>query len=140
MVKKLQKIMTIVLLVAIMIYAVKRHTDTANDFLSSLWKMVSAPLTTARKIQASDRLLGFPGGLLEIAASFRQKLPAEKEFFMSESLSVDPLFNQRMIEFSFPSLLSKEAKCGYVSSNEKTDTKKMKVIDDQGGLKIVCSL
>lgn len=132
--------MQIVLLLSILVYAVKRHTDTASDFASSFLHMITEPFVTVNKIEKSERLLGFPADLLEIASSFRQKLPVEKEFFMSESLSVDPLFNQRMIEFSFPALLSQNAKCGVVSIAEKTDSSKMKIVDEKGGLKIVCHL
>ena len=138
MVKKLQKIVATTLFVIILVYPVKKHTDTISDLFFSAIQIVKAPLITAKKIQDSKVFLGFPDNCLEIIADFKAKLPNENRFFLGELFYKNPLISQRMIEFNFPMLFNKDARCGFVSVDEKADESLVKTIAINGGYKIVC--
>jgi hypothetical protein len=137
-VEKIRKFMVLVLLLAILVYPLKKHTDIVLDLLSSALLVVKAPLTTINNIFESKELPGFPAGCLEIINSFKEKMPDEKEFYFSDLISADPLASQRMIEYNFPRLNNKSARCGFILNADTLPDLTVKVIDTKGEFKLVC--
>ena len=138
--KKARMFMSYLILISMLVYAVKKHTDTVRDFTNGVIHVLIDPIKTTNQIYESKVALGFPDGCKQIIDIFHEKLPNEKEFYLSENLNSDALTSQRMIEYNFPNLLNKNARCGFAASMDHISGDSLNIIEDKDGYKIVCHL